>query len=83
LGGIRDAIAQSFHQRGHRVFATVRDLSKLQHLKEIGMTVLALDIVDTWPIKSALENVKEATAGTLGILVNNAGIGETFQPPGI
>lgn len=76
LGGIGDAFAQSFHQKWLRVFATARDLSKIQHLKEMGMTVLPLDIVDKLSIKTAVESVKEATAGTLDILVNNAGIGE-------
>jgi 1-acylglycerone phosphate reductase len=76
LGGIGDALAQSFHQKGLRVFATARDLSKIQHLKEMGMTVLPFDIVDKLSIKTAVESVKEATAGILDILVNNAGIGE-------
>jgi len=79
LGGIGDALAQSFHQRGLRVFATARDLSKIQHLKKMGMNVLPLDIVDKLSVKSAVESVKEATAGTLDILVNNAGIGEILQ----
>jgi 1-acylglycerone phosphate reductase len=83
LGGIGDALAQSFHQKGLRVFATARDLSKIQHLKEMGMTVLPLDIIDTLSINRAVESVKEATAGTLDILVNNAGIGDTLQPPSI
>jgi len=76
LGGIGDALAQSFHRKGLRVFATARDLSKVQHLKEMGMTVLPLDIVDSLSIKTAVESVKEATSGTLDVLVNNAGIGE-------
>jgi 1-acylglycerone phosphate reductase len=76
LGGIGDALVQSFYQKGLRSSATARDLSKVQHLKEMGMTVLPLDIVDKLSIKTAVESVKEATAGTLDILVNNAGIGE-------
>lgn len=80
LGGIGDALAQSFYYKGLRVFATARDLSKIQHLKEMGMTVLALDAVDTLSIKGAVESVQESTAGTLDILVNNAGIGEILQP---
>jgi 1-acylglycerone phosphate reductase len=51
-------------------------LSKVQHLKEMGMTVLPLDIVDSLSIKTAVESDKEATSGTLDVLVNNAGIGE-------
>lgn len=81
LGGIGDALAQSFHYKGLRVFATARDLSKVQHLKEMGLTVLPLDIVDEMSIKTAVESVERATAGTLDVLVNNAGIGEILQPP--
>jgi 1-acylglycerone phosphate reductase len=79
LGGIGDALAQSFHRKGLQVFATARDLSKVQHLKEMGMTILPLDIVDASSIKSTVESIKESTGGTLDILVNNSGIGESFQ----
>jgi 1-acylglycerone phosphate reductase len=76
LEGIGDVLAQSFHRKGLRVFATARDLSKVQHLKEMGMTVLPFDIVDSLAIETAVESVKEANSGTLDVLVNNAGIGE-------
>jgi len=82
LGGIGDALAQAFHRKGFQVFATARDLSKVQHLKEMGLTVLPLDVVDLLSIKSALESIKKATSGTLDILVNNAGIGGIAQPLG-
>jgi NADP-dependent 3-hydroxy acid dehydrogenase YdfG len=38
-GGIGDTLAQKFHIRGLRVFATARSLEKIQHLKEMGMEV--------------------------------------------
>lgn len=79
LGGIGDALAQSFHRKGLRVFATARDLSRVQHLKEMGIIILPLDIVDTSSIKRAVESIEESTGRTLDILVNNAGIGEIRQ----
>jgi len=75
-GGIGDALAQSFHRRGLRVFATARNLSKIQHLKEMGMEVVELDVTDGGSVTSAVEHVKASTGGTLDILVNNAGGGK-------
>jgi 1-acylglycerone phosphate reductase len=74
-GGIGDALAKEFHKRGLRVFATARNLAKVQHLKEMGLDVLQLDVLDDVSIKQAVESVKAATGGTLDILVNNSGAG--------
>jgi NADP-dependent 3-hydroxy acid dehydrogenase YdfG len=75
-GSIGDALAQSFHLRGLRVFATARNLSKIQHLKEMGMELVELDVTYAGSRKSAVERVEASTGGTLDILVNNAGGGE-------
>lgn len=74
-GGIGDALAQEFHRRGLRVFATARDLSKIEHLKTLGLIVLRLDMTDESSIKHAVETVKSATKGSLDFLVNNSGAG--------
>lgn len=74
-GGIGDALAQSFHSKGHRVFATARDLSKIEHLEGMGMTILPLDVVSMLSVNEALKAVSAATGGSLDILVNNSGIG--------
>ena len=74
-GGIGDALARSFHSKGHRVFATARDLSRAQHLKEMGMTVLSLDVVDAVSLRAAVKAVGAVTGATLDILVNNSGVG--------
>ncbi|KAF8846959.1 putative short-chain dehydrogenase/reductase [Acephala macrosclerotiorum] len=74
-GGIRDALAKEFHKKGLRVFATARNLTKVQHLKEMGLEVLKLDVTDDASIKQAVEQVKTLTGGTLDILVNNSGGG--------
>ena len=39
-GGIGDVLAKSFHSKGWHIFATARDLTKVEHLKALGMTVL-------------------------------------------
>lgn len=74
-GGIGDALATTFHKKGLRVFATARNLAKVQHLKELGLEILLLDVTDDASIKQAVESVKAATGGTLDVLVNNSGGG--------
>ncbi|KAH8803061.1 putative short-chain dehydrogenase/reductase [Xylogone sp. PMI_703] len=74
-GGIGDALAQEFHRKGCQVFATARSLEKIQHLKEIGITIIQLDVLEESSLKHASELVQEVTDGKLDILVNNAGIG--------
>lgn len=75
-GGIGDALARSFHGKGFKVFASARNLSKISHLKAIGVSVLVLDIVDPASVSNAVEVIKAATGGTLDVLVNNAGVGK-------
>jgi 1-acylglycerone phosphate reductase len=74
-GGIGDALAQEFQRKGLRVFASARNLSKIEHLKDLGMDVLPLDVVDDASVKGAVETIKKATGGTLDFLVNNSGSG--------
>jgi NADP-dependent 3-hydroxy acid dehydrogenase YdfG len=72
-GGIGDALAQSFHSHGFRVFATARNLSKVAHLKELGMEIIELDVINEESVKRAAETVSAATQKTLDVLVNNSG----------
>ena len=72
-GGIGDALAQSFHSHGFRVFATARNLSKVAHLKELGIDVIELDVTNEESVKKAAETVSAATQKTLDVLVNNSG----------
>lgn len=74
-GGIGDALAKEFHRKGLRVFATARNLSKVEHLKEVGIDVLPLDVVDETSIRTAVDSVQKTTGGTLDFLVNNSGSG--------
>jgi NAD(P)-dependent dehydrogenase (short-subunit alcohol dehydrogenase family) len=51
-------------------------LSKIQHLKELGITILQLDITDEKSLRECVAIVLKETGGGLDVLVNNAGIGE-------
>jgi hypothetical protein len=73
-GGIGDALAQEFKSRGFTVFATSRNLDKIQHLKELGCDVFALDVTDQRSIHKAVEYVSHETEGELHYLINNAGL---------
>lgn len=77
-GGIGDALAQEFHRNGVRVLATGRNLSKLEHLKGLGIETLQLDVEDSHSIKTAAKAAGELIGGKLDFLVNNAGMGEFF-----
>lgn len=74
-GGIGSALAEAFHARGLQVFATARDLSRIAHLKGMGMDVLKLDVEDQSSIEAAVKAITLVTGGTLDILVNNSGLG--------
>jgi 1-acylglycerone phosphate reductase len=75
-GGIGSSLALAFHASGLHVFATARDLSKLQHLVHLpNITILALDVTSVPSIYSALEVVKNTNDGKLKYLVNNSGRG--------
>ncbi|EPS29332.1 hypothetical protein PDE_04281 [Penicillium oxalicum 114-2] len=74
-GGIGDALAKTFHEKGFRVFASARNTAKVQHLKGMGLDIVQLDVTDDMSIKKAVATVKTATGGHLDFLVNNSGAG--------
>ncbi len=74
-GGIGDALAIEFHSKGARVFATARNLSKMKHLKAMGIETLSLDVTSPLSIDTAVATINKATGGKLDILVNNSGKG--------
>lgn len=75
-GGIGDALAQEFHRNGIKVFATARDLTKIQHLQDIGLETLQLDVTSEESIQKAASVIEKETGGRLDFLVNNAGMGK-------
>lgn len=74
-GGIGDALAKTFHKKGFRVFASARNTAKVQHLMEMGLDIIQLDVTDGESIKQAVSTVQAATGGYLDFLVNNSGAG--------
>jgi NAD(P)-dependent dehydrogenase (short-subunit alcohol dehydrogenase family) len=74
-GGIGEALALEFQRKGVKVFATGRDLTKVQHLKEAGIEVLHLDVTSNESIREAVATVKRRSAGRLDFLIDNSGAG--------
>ena len=74
--GIGECVAHGLHQRGYRVFASVRNPSDRAAYQEAGIECLVLDYCDSASIKSAVEQVLEKTDGHLYALFNNGAYGQ-------
>lgn len=72
--GLGEALARRFAEAGHPTYATARRPESLSALAEAGCHTLQLDVTDQDSIREAVETV-EREHGSVGILVNNAGIG--------
>lgn len=67
-GGVGAALAKEFHKHGLHVYATARDVSKMQDLKDLGIETLRLDIQSDASIQECASKIE-----SLDILINNAG----------
>jgi NAD(P)-dependent dehydrogenase (short-subunit alcohol dehydrogenase family) len=74
--GIGECVAHGLHQRGYRVFASVRNPSDRAAYQKAGIECLMLDYCDSASIKSAVEKVLEKTDGRLYALFNNGAYGQ-------
>lgn len=74
-GGIGEALALVFHERGFHVFATVRNPAKISSaLSNAGnVHVLTLDVTSSESIAAAVKSVAGITGNGLDVLVNNSG----------
>ncbi|KAJ3822112.1 hypothetical protein F5880DRAFT_1577260 [Lentinula raphanica] len=72
VGGIGHALAEEFHSRGARVFATARRLESMRALEELGITTFELDVTSIESIRKVHDQVSQLTGGRLDILINNA-----------
>jgi short-subunit dehydrogenase len=72
--GIGRAAALSLHAAGLAVYATARQVDALADLAAHGLHTLALDVTDEASMTDAVAAV-EQEAGSVGVLVNNAGYG--------
>ena len=74
--GIGKCVAHGLHQRGYRVFASVRNPDDLAAFENSGIESLLLDYNDSASIKSAVELVLGKTNGHLYALFNNGAYGQ-------
>ncbi len=74
--GIGYSAAKMLHERGYQVFATARKAEDVQRLNDEGLTALQLDLRDQASINHAVQQVLEATGGTLYALFNNGAYGQ-------
>ena len=74
--GIGKCVAHGLHQRGYRVFASVRNPNDCAAFQTAGIECLVLDYCDSASIKSAVEQVLEKTDGHLYALFNNGAYGQ-------
>lgn len=74
--GIGRCIALGLHQRGYRVFATVRNADDVAALTELGMESLVLDLDSSSSIHEAVDEVAKRCDGQLYALVNNGAYGQ-------
>ena len=72
-GGIGNALAREFHDRGLRVVATTRTIEPIKDLADLGIVTLNLEVDQEKSISICIEQVKEQIGEGLDYLVNNAG----------
>ncbi len=74
--GIGKCVAHGLHQRGYRVFASVRSPDDIATFEKAGIESLLLDYNDSASIKAAVKQVLEKTGGHLYALFNNGAYGQ-------
>ncbi|HLW02762.1 MAG TPA: oxidoreductase [Ktedonobacterales bacterium] len=72
--GIGEATALALAKAGYTVYAGARRVERMDHLKAHGIRPLAMDVTDDTSLQSAVAQII-AEAGSLDVLVNNAGYG--------
>ncbi|MCY4179019.1 MAG: SDR family NAD(P)-dependent oxidoreductase [Litoreibacter sp.] len=76
--GIGYDAAHTLHKRGWRVFATCRQESDCERLREEGLESFRLDYTDEVSMRAAVDETLSRTGGTLDALYNNG----AFATPG-
>lgn len=73
-GGIGAAMAKILREKDYYVFATLRNPSKAETLRDLSdIEIVELDVTSDVSVARCAEHVRERTGGTLDMLVNNAG----------
>jgi NAD(P)-dependent dehydrogenase (short-subunit alcohol dehydrogenase family) len=79
--GLGREAARRLIGEGHDVWAAARDPERGRvAAEELGARPLVLDVTDDASVDAALKTVAAATAGSLDVLVNNAGISGGVRP---
>ena len=79
-GGIGDAMARQFADRGHHVFAAVRNPSRAADYSNVeDIEVVKLDVTSLESVHNLVADLKSRLpdGNKLDILINNAGFGAT------
>ncbi len=74
--GIGNCVARGLHERGYRVFASVRKPEDRAAFDAAGIECLLLDYADSASIAAAVEQVLKRTGGQLYALFNNGAYGQ-------
>lgn len=70
--GFGEQLVKAALHRGDKAIATARNIDSIKHLKEIGATILQLDVAA--PLQELREKVKAALeVGSIDVVVHNAG----------
>ncbi|MDX1686266.1 MAG: oxidoreductase [Saprospiraceae bacterium] len=72
--GMGKAMAKELLNGDHKIYVAARRLEKMNDLKELGATPLAMDITDEEDVKRVVNVIDQETEG-IDILINNAGFG--------
>ncbi len=75
--GIGLKTALYLQKKGYMVFATARYQKDVKILKSRGLQAYKLDVTKKITIEQCLENVLSKTGGSIDVLFNNAGFGQT------
>jgi NAD(P)-dependent dehydrogenase (short-subunit alcohol dehydrogenase family) len=78
--GIGLALVREFQSKGHTVIATARDPSKAADLKATGAELHALDVSDPASIRALAAALN---GRPIDYLINNAGLGDRADMPGL
>lgn len=73
--GIGKAAAFKLLDEGWNVYAVARRISRLSDLEEKGAVIIAMDLTDEESVINGVAQIQKQ-AGTIDILINNAGYGE-------
>lgn len=74
--GIGLCAAETFHARGYRVVATVRNEEDKQHLEQIGIQVVLMDLANENSVTSAFQQALFLLDNRIDALFNNAAYGQ-------